>query len=145
MNSVPEKLPPVFVIKDDLYMQGILSQCLSDNFFPFITSVISGNTFRNFVLSFQYVSHRVLRWTITPFLLIIAFILNVFIVFETRTIFYELLLAGQSSFYLLAFSGWLMEQKTIRIKALFIPYYFCVMNYAAVQEFFVTCSLNKVK
>ena len=88
------------------------------------------NPFQNFVLSFQYISHRVLRWTITPFLLILAFVLNIFIVFETKAIFYELLLAGQFSFYLLAFSGWLLEQKNIRIKALFIPYYFCVMNYA---------------
>ncbi|MBG9376697.1 glycosyltransferase family 2 protein [Panacibacter sp. DH6] len=88
------------------------------------------NPFENFVLSFQYISHRVLRWTITPFLLILAFILNIIIVFETKALFYELLLAGQFSFYLLAFSGWLLEQRSIRIKVLFIPYYFCVMNYA---------------
>ena len=61
------------------------------------------NPFENFVLSFQYISHRVLRWTITPFLLILAFILNIVIVLETKAIFYELLLAGQFSFYLLAF------------------------------------------
>lgn len=88
------------------------------------------NPFENFVLSFQYISHRVLRWTITPFLLILAFLLNIVIVLETKAIFYELLLAGQFSFYLLAFSGWLLEQRSIRIKVLFIPYYFCVMNYA---------------
>ena len=145
MNSVPEKLPPVFVIEYDLYMQSMFSRSLSDNSSPLTTSEIVGNTSGNFVSLFQHASHRVLRWTITPFLLIFVLLINIFIVFETRTIFYELLLAGQSSFYLLAFSGWLMEQKTIRIKALFIPYYFCVMNYAAVQEFFVTCSLNKVK
>jgi poly-beta-1,6-N-acetyl-D-glucosamine synthase len=88
------------------------------------------NPFRNFVLSFQYISHRVLRWTITPFLLILAFVLNIFIVAETKAIFYELLMAGQVSFYLLAVMGWVLEQKNIRIKALFVPYYFCIMNYA---------------
>lgn len=88
------------------------------------------NPFRNFVLSFQYISHRVLRWTITPFLLILALILNVFIVIETKAIFYELLMAGQVAFYVLAFTGWIFEQKNIRVKALFVPYYFCIMNYA---------------
>lgn len=88
------------------------------------------NPFQNFVLSFQYISHRVLRWTITPFLLILAFCLNVFIAIEVKRLFYELLLAGQAAFYLLAFAGWIFERKNIRIKALFIPYYFCVMNYA---------------
>jgi poly-beta-1,6-N-acetyl-D-glucosamine synthase len=88
------------------------------------------NPFRNFVLSFQYISHRVLRWTITPFLLILALISNVFIVVETKALFYELLMAGQVAFYLLAFTGWVFEQKNIRVKALFVPYYFCIMNYA---------------
>jgi DNA-binding response OmpR family regulator len=36
MNSLPENLPSVFVIEDDLYMQGILSQCLSDSFSPVV-------------------------------------------------------------------------------------------------------------
>lgn len=88
------------------------------------------NPFRNFVLSFQYISHRVLRWTITPFLLILALILNVFIVIETRVLFYELLMGGQIAFYVLAVMGWIFEQRNIRIKALFVPYYFCIMNYA---------------
>lgn len=90
------------------------------------------NPFDNFILSFQYISHRVLRWTITPFLLILAFMLNIVIVFETKAIFYELMLTGQFAFYMLAFTGWIFEQKNIRVKALFVPYYFCMMNYAVV-------------
>jgi len=34
MNLSKENLPVVIVIEDDLYMQGILSQCLSDSFSP---------------------------------------------------------------------------------------------------------------
>jgi biofilm PGA synthesis N-glycosyltransferase PgaC len=81
------------------------------------------------LLSFQYISHRVLRWTITPFLLILAFILNVVLAFDGIA-FYQLLLAAQILFYAMATLGWVMEKRELRIKVLFIPYYFCVMNYA---------------
>ncbi|MEB0261399.1 MULTISPECIES: glycosyltransferase family 2 protein [unclassified Mucilaginibacter] len=82
------------------------------------------------VLSFQYVSHRVLRWTVTPFFLILAFITNFATAFAGDGFIYTLLFAGQVVFYLLALLGYVMEKRHIRIKALFIPYYFCVMNYA---------------
>lgn len=82
------------------------------------------------VLSFQYVSHRVLRWTVTPFFLIMAFITNFAVAFAAKGLIYELLFAGQVLFYSLAIFGYIMEERHIRIKILFIPYYFCVMNYA---------------
>ncbi len=82
------------------------------------------------MLSFQYISHRVLRWTVTPFLLILAFILNILIALQPDEIFYRLLLIAQILFYGMAILGWMMESRKIRIKILFIPYYFCVMNYA---------------
>lgn len=88
------------------------------------------NIFRFPVLSFQYISHRVLRWTITPFLMIVVFILNIYIVINTHIILYLLLLAAQIIFYGAAFSGWILDKKEIKNKFLFIPYYFCFMNFA---------------
>ena len=88
------------------------------------------NPFKFPVLSFQYVSHRVLRWTITPFCMIIAFICNIFLAFNNDHILYKLLLAGQILFYGSAFLGWLFEKRQIKVKILFIPFYFCLMNYA---------------
>jgi len=88
------------------------------------------NPFRNFVLSFQYISHRVLRWTVTPFLMILALILNILIVVQQRNTFYEAILLCQVLFYTCALLGWTFERRQIRVKALFIPYYFCMMNYA---------------
>ncbi|MGN8070053.1 glycosyltransferase family 2 protein [Mucilaginibacter sp. 22184] len=82
------------------------------------------------VLSFQYISHRVLRWTITPFLLILSFVLNIILALEPGATGYQLLLLAQILFYTLAVLGFIMEKKQLRIKILFIPYYFCVMNYA---------------
>lgn len=85
------------------------------------------------VLSFQYVSHRVLRWTVTPFFMIIAFISNLALAFAGDGWFYSVLFAGQFVFYLSALLGFILEKRQLRIKMLFIPYYFCVMNYAVLM------------
>jgi biofilm PGA synthesis N-glycosyltransferase PgaC len=90
------------------------------------------NIFRHGLLSFQYISHRVLRWTITPFLLIIVLILNILICLQNPGIIFYFLLIGQILFYLLALLGMEFEKKELRFKVFFIPYYFCVMNYAAI-------------
>jgi len=88
------------------------------------------NPFHHPLLSFQYISHRVLRWTITPFLMILALILNVLIATRHGNILYEILLTLQAIFYSCSVVGWMLEKKEVRIKLLFIPYYFCMMNYA---------------
>jgi biofilm PGA synthesis N-glycosyltransferase PgaC len=90
----------------------------------------AANPFVNPIFTFQYISHRVLRWTITPFLLILVFILNVIIVANTNLIFYQVVFSLQIIFYILSLVGLYFERRDIRIKALFIPYYFCIMNYA---------------
>lgn len=88
------------------------------------------NIFKYPLLSFQYISHRVLRWTVTPFFMILAFITNILIVAGPGGLIYQLLMVGQVLFYGLAILGFIMEKRQIRVKALFVPYYFCVMNYA---------------
>lgn len=90
----------------------------------------AANPFHNPLFTFQYISHRVLRWTITPFLLILVFILNGIIALTSDSFFYQSLFAMQILFYGLSLVGLYFERKNIRVKALFIPYYFCVMNYA---------------
>jgi len=91
---------------------------------------VAANPFRYPVLTFQYLSHRVLRWTLTPFLLLLALLANIWIVAQHGSQFYLFLLVAQFSFYTLALVGLLLERRSIRIKPLFIPYYFCMMNYA---------------
>jgi poly-beta-1,6-N-acetyl-D-glucosamine synthase len=88
------------------------------------------NPFKYPLLSFQYISHRVLRWTVTPFLMLAAFVQNAFIIAKSYDQLYYLLFIAQTVFYLMALLGWLMEKKQVRIKLLFIPYYFSMMNYA---------------
>lgn len=94
------------------------------------------NSFRYGVLSFQYTSHRVLRWSITPFLLFALFPLNVVILLLSWWssgitgffIFYSVLLALQVLFYGLGYWGYYLSTKQIKNKLLFIPYYFLFMN-----------------
>jgi cellulose synthase/poly-beta-1,6-N-acetylglucosamine synthase-like glycosyltransferase len=92
---------------------------------------LSGNlTFKKTpLLYFQYISHRVLRWTITPFLLIAIFVLNMSLI-KTGSEFYLLLMLGQVLFYSAAMIGYVLENRRVRFKPVFVPYYFCVMNYA---------------
>ncbi|MBC7424487.1 MAG: hypothetical protein H7334_13660 [Ferruginibacter sp.] len=82
------------------------------------------------MLFFQYISHRVLRWTVTPFLLIAIFILNIPLLTAGQQ-FYGYLMAAQIVFYLAAITGFILKNKKFTFKPVFVPYYFCVMNYAA--------------
>ncbi|WP_443939084.1 glycosyltransferase family 2 protein [Pedobacter sp. MW01-1-1] len=90
----------------------------------------AANPFHNAIFTFQYLSHRVLRWTITPFLLILAFILNAIIAYQYDCMLYKILFAAQVLFYLFSLFGLFFASRNIKIKVFFIPYYFCVMNYA---------------
>lgn len=92
------------------------------------------NPFRYPILSFQYISHRVLRWSLAPAALPLLVILNILLALEGNS-FYQLLLIAQCAFYVVALSGWYLENRSIRIKALFVPYYFFIMNYAVYAGF----------
>ena len=86
------------------------------------------NPFHRFIVAFQFVSHRVLRWTITPFALIALIPLNVLLVFMNAGTIYTLLWILQVIFYLAAFFGYYMEQHGKKSKLLYVPYYFFFMN-----------------
>ncbi|HWK98707.1 MAG TPA: glycosyltransferase family 2 protein [Parapedobacter sp.] len=90
------------------------------------------NPFADPLLAFQYISHRVLRWTITPILLVVVFILNIILLANGAGVCYTLLFYAQLAFYLCAIAGFLLERRALRVKILFVPYYFCVMNYAVI-------------
>jgi biofilm PGA synthesis N-glycosyltransferase PgaC len=85
------------------------------------------------LLTFQYISHRVLRWSISAFVLPVIFILNLFLF--SQSWLYEYLLYAQVLFYATALLGWFLENKAIRVKVLFVPYYFLMMNYAVFAGF----------
>lgn len=88
----------------------------------------------NPLLSFQYISHRVLRWSISALALPLIFVLNFFLMEQGAL--YQYLMYAQIAFYALALLGWFLENRAIRVKALFVPYYFLMMNYAVFAGFF---------
>ena len=94
------------------------------------------NPFRFGVLSWQYFSHKVLRWTISPLSLFLLLPVNLFIVYRYNfweiINIYSLLFYIQLFCYLLALFGWYFENKKIRLKFLFVPYYFVSINYASI-------------
>ncbi len=93
------------------------------------------NVFKYGTLSFQYISHRVLRWTLTPLSLIVLFLVNIPLCLSGHPFFIFTML-GQLAFYTLALTGYLLEKRKLKFKIFFIPYYFCVMNYSVYKGFF---------
>ena len=94
------------------------------------------NIFKYGKLSFQYISHRVLRWAVCPILLPVIFILNLVVCFFSYDKVFYFLFIAQSLFYLTAFTGWLFAQKNIKLKIFYVPYYFLFMNVALYAGFF---------
>lgn len=97
------------------------------------------NPFKYGALSFQYISHRVLRWTLAPLGLAIILICNFLIAlsegFFNGSSIYTWLFWGQVLIYLMALAGWFLEERKIKIKILFVPYYFMIMNLAVYLGF----------
>ena len=91
--------------------------------------------FKNPILTFQYISHRVLRWTLAPLALPILLVVNILLAMKGIWLF-QVFLALQISFYVFALIGYILEKKQLKFKAFFVPYYFCIMNYAMYRGFF---------
>ncbi|MFG0332202.1 MAG: glycosyltransferase family 2 protein [Maioricimonas sp. JB049] len=84
------------------------------------------NPFRVGMFAPQLLVHKVIRWFV-PFCLIATLITNVVLALNSST--YQLLLVAQLSFYGLA-SLHLLPGLS-RLKLTYVPYYFCLINYAA--------------
>ena len=95
------------------------------------------NIFRYGMLSFQYVSHRVLRWSLTPILLFLLFPINLILaLYCYNPLPYIIILILQCLFYIAGLWGYYLSTKSIKNKFLFIPYYFLFMNVNVIRGFF---------
>lgn len=84
---------------------------------------------RSPVLWWQYLSHRVLRWVVVPYLLPVAFFSNAWLVAEAVPgSWVPVLFYTQACFYLWAITGWLLRKTRTSNGVLFAPYYFCLMH-----------------
>lgn len=80
------------------------------------------------LVAFQYISHRVLRWSVTPVALIILLIVNALLVYFKAGAFYTVILVLQLLFYLMALAGWWLDRRGHKNKLLYTAYYFVFMN-----------------
>jgi poly-beta-1,6-N-acetyl-D-glucosamine synthase len=82
------------------------------------------------LLSFQYLSHRILRWTLAPVALILVLLSNLFLVVSAAGNWYYFTLLLQAIFYGAACIGWLGARNNTKWPLVFVPYYFVFMNWA---------------
>jgi cellulose synthase/poly-beta-1,6-N-acetylglucosamine synthase-like glycosyltransferase len=94
------------------------------------------NIFKYGLLSWQYFSHKLLRWSVAPVFLFLFLPLNIWLVHRNNlwcsSSFYVLFLWFQLLCYLMALAGWFLEHRKLRVKIFFAPYYFVAINYASV-------------
>ncbi len=88
------------------------------------------NPFKYGKLTFQYISHRAIRWTLMPIALVMALISNALLV--NSGLFYQLAFVVQAGFYSLALIGYLIKDRKTKVKMAYIPYYFSYMHYCVV-------------
>ncbi len=86
------------------------------------------NPFRQPLVTFQYISHRVLRWSVAPVALVLLLLANIALVATGAGTFYTVLLVLQILFYLMAFCGWFLNRNGHKNKLLYTTYYFVFMN-----------------
>jgi len=94
------------------------------------------NIFRFPVVSFQYISHRVLRWTLSPLSLLLLLMSNIVLAVYAGGWFYPACLAVQVLGYLAALTGYKLAERNIKISLFYIPFYFLFMNIAVYQGFY---------
>ena len=86
------------------------------------------NPFKHPMVSFLFVSHRVLRWSITPFALVALIPLNIALVLMNAGTVYTVIGILQALFYAATLAGWLQARTGHKSKLFYIPYYFMFMN-----------------
>jgi cellulose synthase/poly-beta-1,6-N-acetylglucosamine synthase-like glycosyltransferase len=91
------------------------------------------NPLRSGFYAIELISHKVLRYAVPLFLLLI-FAANA--VLMRDSLFFEIIFLLQIAFYFLAALGWLIEKLGAKIGVFAIPHYFVLANLASVFGFY---------
>ncbi|HBP89774.1 MAG TPA: glycosyltransferase family 2 protein [Nitrospirales bacterium] len=118
------------------------SKTLHDEFFLKVRYASAGyqilSEFRRMFLppktffAFQFISHKLLRWLIPFFLLVMLFTSAVI-----PSVLFQSLFLGQVAFYLAAVMGWVLMKRQGCLNPFYVPLYFCMGNAAALYGFFL--------
>lgn len=93
------------------------------------------NVFNHPLLSFQFISHRVLRWTLCPIALVFLFFSSWVAWTSGSSRFYGYFGVLQGIFYLMALTGWLMARTNRHPGVFYLPFYFVFMNFCVFAGF----------
>ena len=91
---------------------------------------------KHFKLSFLYISHRVLRWTLTPLCLILALVSSFALSVLSFVFIYKILFLLQLLFYASGFVYKTLPGIGKKFSAFKLTYYFTFMNISVFQGFF---------
>jgi cellulose synthase/poly-beta-1,6-N-acetylglucosamine synthase-like glycosyltransferase len=100
---------------------GLLKGCLNITRYP--------------LLSFQFISRRLLRWVFCPLALVLLLASNIILVAQYNTNIFSSSLFAQTAFYAFALFGWAFVSAGKRAGIFTIPFYFVFMNYCLVKGF----------
>ena len=101
------------------------------------------NPFAHPKVAFQFISHRVLRWSLTPVAMMLLIPISIMLTAYRAGLIYDLLSAAQLAFYTAAFFGWWLAQKGRKHRLLYTPYYFLFMNLNVFKGIFYLIGHNK--
>lgn len=91
------------------------------------------NIFKYPLLSFKFISHKLLRWVVVPFCIFLLPIINLLIVISEKNTFYFVTLVLLLAAFLLAFMGYILRNKNIKPHSFYLPYYALMMNIAQIK------------
>lgn len=91
------------------------------------TYMVLLNPIRHPVLSFQIFFHKVLRWFVGPLVILNGLACLAL----TGHWFFKFFLTMYIVFFVAAALGWITERLGIKVRALTVPYYFSLVNFAA--------------
>lgn len=101
------------------------------------------NVFRYGKLSFQFFSHRLMRWLVCPFALPLIFLVNVVLVTSGSNRLYLSTLILQVLFYLTAWIGYGVAKRQKGSGFFLLPFYFVFMNFGMIAGLFRYLSGNQ--
>ena len=93
------------------------------------------NPFRHGFFSLQYFSHKILRWIFIPFSFALLFLVSLAVIISSgyEINAYNVIFLLQCIFYLTVITGWILRNRRIRIKIIFMPYYLWIMNISSLM------------
>lgn len=93
------------------------------------------NPFKHLSFSLKFFSHKLLRWFVLPLSIFIIPLLNLIILFNSSEPIYIVTMVLQFIMLMSIIAGWLLKDKNITLKGLFIPFYLFMMNISIIQGF----------